>query len=279
MSNGKVIFAYLLYVAFVAVVPGLAFEHWIAYAAGAAVAIAWWSVASVVGDSILLKTIKAEPLNIVTYGEIAKIVTSRRPDLRMGIPSLWIVNNLSPMAMSIGLNAKKSHIVVTRGFLQGLDDKVHLAIVVREMEAVRSGRTSARTAIATLLWILLLPGRLGNWVTGKESGEPTALSVILNLIPAFIAAFFVIITADKSAVYEVDRNAQKQLENPDYLPYAFLKLQDSVLALPYNVDLALAPCCVINPNSRDPFSVLFKPHPTTPKRIERLRPRIGLLRR
>lgn len=275
MFNAKVILAYMLFVVLVAIVPGLISEHWIGYAAGAAVAGAWWLIASVAGDAILLKTIKAEPLNVVTYGEIAKAVTSKRLGPKTGVPSLWMVGNISPMLMSIGLNSKRSHLVFTRGFLQGMDDKVHLATIMRELEAIRSGRTAARTAAATLLWIIILPGRLANWATGKEPGEPTALSVILNLVPAFVAAFFVVLTSDKATVYDVDRNVQKQLDNPDYLPYAFLKLQEAALALPYNVDLALTPCCIINPNSKDPFSNLFKPHPPTPKRMERLRPSRG----
>lgn len=273
MSNGKVIISYILFTIFLGLIPGLLFESWIWFGIGCLIAIIWWVIAGVAGDTILLKSINAEPLNVVIYNEIGKIVTSRRPGPQMGPPSLWMVSNLAPMIMSIGLNPRSSHLVFTKGFLSRLDDKAQLASIVRELESIRTGQTSANTAIGTLLWFILLPGRLVLWATAKQPDEPSALATFMNFIPAFVGAFFLMIAADKKAVYSIDRTAKKLLENPDYLPYALLKMQEGVLATPYNCDLALIQCCFIGPNNRDTFAMLYKPHPPTPKRIERLRPK------
>jgi Zn-dependent protease with chaperone function len=278
MSNAKVIQAYVLFALLTALIPGLLFQHWLAYSIGAAIVVSWWAIASVIGDKLLLNSLKAEPLNVVNYGEIAKIVTSRHLGPNIGPPSLWVVHNLSPMILSIGLNPRASHIVLTKGLLEKHDDKVQLAMVVRELESIKSGRTSQNTGLATLLWFILLPGRLCNLMTGHDPGEPNALCSIVNLIPAFIGAFFVFIATDKTAVYSIDKAALKQLENPDYLPYALMKLQDSSLAMAYNIDLAASPCCAINPNSKDTFAGLYKAFPATPKRIERLRPHKEIVR-
>jgi Zn-dependent protease with chaperone function len=273
MSNGKVITAYLLFTIITALIPGLLFNHWLGYTLGAALVIIWWGLATVIGDNLLLRTIKAEPLNVVRYGEIGKIVTTYRMGPNMGVPSLWMVNNLSPMIMSIGLNPKSSHVILTRGLLDKLDDKVQRAMMVRELESIRAGRTACNTGAATLLWFILIPGRIGGLITGKEPGDPNVVTTILDIIPAFVAAFFVAMTADRASVFSLDRAAQKNLDNPDYLPYALIKFQESALALSFNLDLALSPCCAINPTSRDPFVGLFKNKPPTPKRIDRLRPK------
>jgi Zn-dependent protease with chaperone function len=273
MSNVKIILSYILFAALTAIIPGLLVAHWIAYAAGAAVIIAWWIIASVAGDRILLGTLKAQPLNIVIYPEIGKIVATRIPAARNGLPTLWTINSLAPMILSIGLIPRHSHLVLSKGLLDKQDDKVKLSLVVRELESIRSGQTSANTGAATLLWLILSPGRIANRAMGKDPGDPNGVATFLNLIPAFLAALFLAMMADKKAVYKIDRTAQKLLENSDYLPYAFMKFHEASLAVAFNVDLALAPCCIANPNSHDAFAGLFKPYPPIPKRIERMRPR------
>ena len=275
MSNGRVITSYFIYAILIALIPGLWTQHWLGFAIGAGIVIIWWVIAAVMGDRILLKSMRAEPLNVVIYSEIGKIVTAKRLGHKFGIPSLWVISDVAPMIMSVGLSPRASHLVFSKGFLDRLDDKAQLSMVVRELESIRAGRTSANTAASTLLWFIMLPGRLVNMITGRPPGEPNTLSTVVNLIPAFVAGLFVLLTADRPAMYAVDRAAQKQLDNPDYVPYALMKLQDAALGTPFNCELALTPCCVMNPNSRDPYAALFKPHPTTPKRIERLRPRTG----
>ncbi len=279
MSNGKVILSYSIFTVFNVVVLGQIFHHPIAYVTGGLIVIIWWIIAALFGNRILLWSIKAAPLNVAIYAEIAKIITSYHTGPKMGTPSLWLSTNFSPMILSIGLSPRSSHILVTRGFLDRLDDKVHLGLITRELHSIRSGLTSANTGIATLLWFILLPGKIASIAGGKEPGEPSVQSTLLNIIPALVAYPFALIGSERKKTYEVDREGSELLENADYMPWAFLQLSEEILKSPYNCELPLMGCCAINPNSKDPYAAFFKLHPPTPKRIDRLRARFGSRRR
>ncbi|HDS29659.1 MAG TPA: hypothetical protein ENN67_01310 [Firmicutes bacterium] len=275
MLNGKVISTYLLFTLLSSIVFGWIFHHWIAFAIGAIVPITWWIIASIAGDSILLSSIRANPLNVAKYNEIALTVTKFQKGVKMGTPSLWMIGSLAPMSLSIGLSARKSHIILTRGFLERLDDKTQTTLVSRELQSIKNGLTSVNTAIAILLWLILIPGKIGQFISGREPGEPNVYSVILNIIPVFPGWLIAFIGSSKEKAYTVDRETQSILDHPDYMPYALLQLQESILKMPFNCELPLIGCCTINPGSNDPYASLFRAHPPTPKRIERLRIRSG----
>jgi len=280
MSDGRVITAHLFFTLITALIPGLIFNHWIAYAAGAAVAIAWWVIAAIFGDGILMKTLGAEPLNVSKYSEAAKLVKSMRIDTRNGPPSMWMIWNTSPMILSVGLSRRRSHLICTQGFFDRIEDKAQVGLIYREFEAIRQGLTSANTGLATLLWIILLPGRIGTRMSGKAPGEPNLLSTLFNLLPAFLVGYPTgLLGANRHRVYVVDYATLRKLENADYLPFGLMRLQEAVLLSPFDCDLALSGCCIMNPHNRDPYQNLFRLHPPTPKRIDRLRIRANAERR
>jgi len=273
MLNGKVFLAYLLFIVITAAIPALIFSNFILAAIiGGSIAILWWIIAWIWGDVILLKTLKPEPYNVGLYPEIATLVKNKAIGPNMRTPSLWLLGNVSPMVMSLGLSPKKSHLIISHGFFKNIEDKAQIGLVMREIESIREGATAANTGLATLFWIILLPGRLGTLIQGKPTSEPNLIEMILNMIPAFLVGYpLSLIGRNTRTAHKIDGGTLRRLENPDYLPYGLMKLSDAVLALPFEIDLALSPCCIINPNARDPYQVLFKVHPATPKRIDRLR--------
>jgi Zn-dependent protease with chaperone function len=272
MADGRVILAHLYFVAFSALLPGLIFQHWIAYAIGGALAITWWIVSAIIGTQLLLKTLPLETLNVAKYLEIGKLVNMRRCGPGIGPPHMWLLNDMSPMILAIGLTRRNSHLIFTKGFFDQLDDKSQIGLTIRQIEAIRRGNTSANTGLAVLLYAILLPGRLASKLAGAGPGEPNLWAMILNLIPAFFVGMpCSLLGADKNAVHRVDTQTLPKLDNPDYLPYGLMKLQEIILASSFNVDLALVGCCIINPHSRDPYQAIIKVHPPTPRRIDRLR--------
>jgi len=272
MLDGRVFSAYSLFVIVSALIPWLIYQSWWTPAIGGGIAILWWIVAAIFGDIILLKTIRISPFNVAKYPEVAKIAKHRRISAKIGYPTLWFVNDLSPMIISIGLSRARSHLIISSGFITKIEHKAQIGLIYREVESIREGLTSANTALATLLWIILLPGRIVSLFMGKRPGEPNIVSNLLNLVPAIILGYpCALIGFDRGRVYKVDSATLGQLENPDYLPYALMKLQEALLMTPFNVDLSFSSVCAVNPNSTDAFQALFKLHPPTPKRIDRLR--------
>jgi len=272
MSDGRVFSAYSLFVIVSAVIPWLIYQTWWTPALGGGIAILWWIIAAIFGDRILLKTLDIKPFNTAKYPGVAKIAKHKRISPKISYPTLWMINDLSPMVISIGLSRAHSHLIFTTGFIEKIEDKAQKGLIYREIESIREGLTAANTALATLLWIILLPGRIGSMLVGKRPGEPNIAASLLNLVPAFLLGYpCALIGINRARVYRIDSATLSQLENPDYLPYALMKIQDALLRAPFNIDLALSGVCTVNPNSTDPYQVLFKLHPATPKRIDRLR--------
>jgi Zn-dependent protease with chaperone function len=274
MSDGKVISVYLLTTFITGLIPVLIWHNAFVFISFAMIVVIWWSVAAVYGDKILLWSIRAEPLNVGNYKELVEIINKSKNGVSMRIPSLWRVGDHSPMVMSIGLDPKSSHLLLTRGLLERFDDKVQRGLIVRELQSIKSGKTAVNTAGATVLWFILLPGKLVNLIIGNAPGEPNLVATIVNFFPSILGAIVANILSDKRTVYEIDKDAMRMLDNPGYLPYAFKELTEKQALAPFNVELALSPCCVVNQNSSDPFAGMFKTLPSTPKRIERLLSRL-----
>jgi hypothetical protein len=272
MSDGRVVSAYFLLIAIMALVFWLFVQSWVSMVIGGGIAILWWIIAGMFGDAILMKTTGAVPLNVAMYSDMGKLAKGLRISPRIGPPSMWFINDMSPMVMCVGLKKRNANLIFTKGFLENLEDKAQLGLVHREVEEIRSGMTAANTALAALLWFILLPGRIGTVLIGKKPGEPNVAATLLNLVPAFLLGWScALVGFSKTRVHATDSATLKHLENPDYLPYALMKLQEILLRSPLDCDLSLSPCCVLNPKSRDPYQGLLKLHPTTPKRIDRLR--------
>ncbi|MFH1676629.1 MAG: hypothetical protein ABIC40_06345, partial [bacterium] len=170
-----------------------------------------------------------------------------------------------------GLSKGSSNFIFTKGFLDSLDDKAQKGLIHWEVESVKSGLTSLNTGIATLLWFVLLPGRIGYILAAQPPGMPNLVTSFLNIFPAFIGAPYAHLMADRKLVHKVDAIAMKSLHNPDYLLYALMEIDKKSLVLPFECELALSPCCLLNPRGRDPYSGLYKLHPTGVRRIDRLR--------
>lgn len=273
MSDVKVILAYLVYTFVMMMIFGLPLGS-AGYIIGGMIGIVWWIVAAAAGEKILLKTLNVAPLNVATYTDVAKLVKEKTKGLRVAMPELWIVHNLAPMVLSIGYDPKKAHLIFSQGFFERIDDKSQTGLTVRALEDIRDGSVAGHTGLAVLLWWVLLPGRIGAWITGKQPGEPNVLSTILNLIPAFLFGWpLSLFGIDKKKIYALDASAMKRLDNPDYLPYGLMKIQEAILLGSFDIDLSLSGLCIVNPCSRDPYQTLFKMHPPTPKRIDRLRVR------
>lgn len=271
MSDVKVILAYIAAIILWALVPFMMLHTVASAVVGGGLVVIWWIIAALYGDKILLWSIRAEPLNISKYNEIVEQVMSRRPGPSVGTPSFWMLPDLAPMTMSLGLGPQKYHMIFTRGALDRIDDKALIGLIVRELQAMRSGLTSANTGAATLLWFILLPGRIVGQLLGLNSGEPHIIRTIANIFSAPIGGLFGrLFFNQKRRIYSIDNSAFVTLEKPEYLPYALKEMSEKLQATPFNCELALSTCCIINQNSRDPWANLYKLLPSTPKRIKRL---------
>jgi Zn-dependent protease with chaperone function len=272
MADIRIIVAYLYFIVFLIVIPYLVTHSVIVSAVFAGLGIIYWIAAGFLGNTFLLNTLPIEPLNVAKYHEIGKLVMARRSGRGLGAPEMWLIRNTSPMIMSIGMTRRSAHILFTQGFFDNLDDKTQIGLTIREIESIREGRTASNTGLAVLLWLVLLPGRLGGRLAGAAPGENNMASTFIDLFPAFFLGLPIgILGADRKRIYVIDNNTLGKLDNPDYLPYGLMKLQDAILASPFNCDLSLSGNCIINPMVRNPYQSWFKLHPPTPKRIDRLR--------
>ncbi len=279
MLNGRVITAYVLFTILWIIIFGLPFKL-AGILIGGGIAVGWWIIAAVAGETILLSTVRVARLNVAKYSEIGRLIKKKMVGPKIGEPSLWIIHDTSPMVIAMGYNPKKSHLIFSQGFFDRLDDKSQIGLTMRAMEEIKEGITSANTGLATLLWMVLLPGRIGGWIIGKRPGEPNIISIILNAIPAFLIGWpLSLLGVDKRKIYSLDSSTILKLENPDYLPYGLMKLQEALMLGSFDVDLSYSGLCIVNPMSRDPYQMLFKIHPPTPKRIDRLRIRAKSERR
>lgn len=226
-------------------------------------------------DKMILKRYNAQP--IATSNPLYHTTKRLCQRANLTLPKLYIINDPVPNAFATGRNPANAAVALTTGLLNILNDDEIAAVIAHELGHVRhydilTGSIAAVFAggIAILANFAQFGAMLGNNQNRQNPILMIALAIIMPL-----AATIIQMSISRSREFEADRFSAL-ITSPNALANALLKLENSnAHAVVKNANEQTAHMFIISPFSGKNFANglanLFRTHPTTQQRVERLR--------
>ena len=237
-------------------------------------------------DKIAIATTRSKPVTEQEMPDYYRIARGLTNEQRLPMPKLFVSEMQQPNAFATGRNPEHASVAVTRGILQILDERELRGVLAHELSHVANRDILISSIAAAIGMSITFLARFAFFVGGSDERGGNGLSLLLAWILAPIAAMLIQMAVTRSREYQADESGAFLSRDPDALASALLKLEQASKQVPplATVSPAEAHMFIVNPmaalqaRGRGGISNLFRTHPPTEARIERLRAIAGELR-
>lgn len=227
-------------------------------------------------DTMILKhyhAIEVDPREApMLYRVVERLV--ERADLPM--PKVYIIHDRIPNAFATGRNPQHAAVAITTGLLELLNEDEVEGVMAHELSHVGHRDILVATIAATIAGAVAFIANMlqfGAMFGSRDNrgGNPILMLVMAILLP--LAATVIQMTISRSREFMADEGAARLTGHPEWLQSALVKLSSYNArgevhgATPENAHMF-----IISPFDGKNFSFvnLFRTHPTTEQRLERL---------
>jgi heat shock protein HtpX len=190
------------------------------------------------------------------------------------MPKVYVSPAAAPNAFATGRNPHHSAVCVTEGLRRILNEKELAGVIAHELSHIKNRDILISTIAATVAGAISQLAYMAMWFGGgsrddREEGV-NPLVMLLLLIIAPIAAFFIQMMISRSREYQADASGAELTGEPDGLARALEKLSNASKQIPLPVSNAQANMFIVAPLTGQQMASLFATHPPIEKRIEKL---------
>lgn len=227
-------------------------------------------------DKAALAAYQAQPLAREQAPELYDMVARLSDRAGIPMPTLFVVPTKSPNAFATGRDPEHSAIAVTEGIVELLDRDELEGVIAHELTHVKNRDTLTQAVAGTLAGALTFLGRMLSFGAlyypvsrdDRRGGNPLAILFLIVLAP--IAAALIQFAISRTREFAADQGSAEITGNPLALAHALEKLEAVGQQIPMNGNPALSPLLIVNPLSAEGLQALFRTHPSTAERIQRL---------
>jgi heat shock protein HtpX len=196
----------------------------------------------------------------------------------MPMPRLYVSPEPQPNAFATGRNPQHAAVAVTEGLMAACTWDEIRGVLAHELMHVRnrdiligSVAAAVATAISFIANMAMWGAMFGGGRDDDEGGNPIALLATALLAP--LAAGLLQMALSRSREFEADRTGAELIGDGEPLARALQKLEAYAHRVPMDIAPAQAQAYIVNPltGRQVSFGNLFRTHPTTEARVERLR--------
>ena len=228
-------------------------------------------------DALAIRAARAVPVSEAEMPQYYAVVRDLTQRAGMPMPKLYVSPDMQPNAFATGRDPDHAAVAVTRGILQTLDWDELRGVLAHEISHVGNRDiliSSVAAAIAMGITMLAMFARFAAIFGGgrdDRGDNPIALLAMALLAP--IAAGLLQMALSRSREYEADRSGARLLQDGEPLARALQKIEAGARQIPMDIDPAHAQAFIVNPltGRRVSFGNLFRTHPPTDDRVQRLR--------
>ena len=238
-------------------------------------AVSYWNA-----DKIVLRMHNAREVTPDTRNPMertfAQDVLALADRAGMPHPKVYIIETPQPNAFATGRDPNHAAVAATTGLLSALNREEVAGVMAHELAHVRNRDTLIMTVTATIAGAITMLANIAVFMTNRERGG--ALSGLLIMIVAPMAAGLVQMAISRSREYEADRIGAEICGNPMWLASALEKIERGARASRNRQaerNPALAHLYIMNPLAGKGTDNLFSTHPVTANRIAALRKLAG----
>lgn len=224
-------------------------------------------------DKLVLRAYKAR---IVTEADAPALVgTVRRLAERAGLPMprVAIIPGSQPNAFATGRGPSSAVVAATEGLLGMVNQDELEGVLAHELAHVQNRDILLSTIAASMVGAITMVARWGLWFGGGrrdgDRGVHPVVAIVL-MIAAPLAAVLIQMAVSRSREFAADAGGAAISGKPMALASALGKLEDHAHRSPRDVNPATSHMFIVNPLGGGRMSGLFRTHPTTDERVERL---------
>ncbi|MDX1295389.1 MAG: zinc metalloprotease HtpX [Sulfurimonadaceae bacterium] len=225
-------------------------------------------------DKMILKHYNAIPVDRYSASGLYAIVEGLCEKSDLPLPAIYIINEQTPNAFATGRDPEHAAVAVTEGLLNILDENEIEAVLAHELSHIGHRDILIQTIAATIAGAIAMIANVmqfGAMFGNSRDRNPIIMILLAVLLP--IAASIVQMTISRSREFKADAGAAQMTGRPEWLQSALMKLENYNRrgfvegATPENAHMF-----IVSPFSgkKVSFSDLFRTHPSTEQRIERL---------
>ena len=228
-------------------------------------------------DKLALYSMGAREVDADEYPELHRAVERLSQQADLPKPKVAVADSRVPNAFATGRSPKSAAVCVTTGIMNTLDQEELEGVIAHELAHVKNRDVMVMTIASFLSTIAFLIVRWG-WLFagGRDRGGQQAAPVIVAILASlvvWIVSFLLIRALSRYREYAADRGAAVITGKPSALATALMKIDSGMEKVPKD-DLrseAEMNAFFIIPIRSGWLGRLFSTHPSTEKRIDRLR--------
>jgi heat shock protein HtpX len=229
-------------------------------------------------DKIALAAYRAQPVTREQLPRAYEVVERLAAKDGIPTPKIYVIPTDSPNAFATGRDPQHASVAVTHGILGLLNDEELEGVLAHELGHVKNRDILTSSIAATLAGAITLLARFAYYAEifgfggggNRRDRNGGALTALLMLFLAPIAATLIQLAVSRSREYEADATGAHTTGNPYALASALQKLESYSKQVPMQASPATAHLFIIAPLVGGGFGSLFSTHPPTKERIRRL---------
>lgn len=236
---------------------------------------AWWF-----SDSIALKMNRAQRVSRSRAPELHSMVETLASRAGIPKPSVYIIDSPMPNAFATGRSPSHGAVAVTTGIMQTLSHDELGGVIAHELAHIKNRDTLISSVAATVAGAITVLADIAMWgfmlggLGGDDEGGGLAglAGSLLMIFLAPIAAMLIQLAISRSREFGADASGAKIMGSPMPLASALEKLERSSRSMrPARMNPSNAHLYIVNPLRSGGLAELFSTHPSTEKRIQKLR--------
>ena len=226
-------------------------------------------------DKLALYSMGAKTVDEQEYPELHRMVERLSQQADVPKPTVAVADTRIPNAFAAGRSKKASTVCVTRGLLQSLDKQELEGVLAHELAHVKNRDVAIMTIagfLSTLAFMVVRFGFLFGGGRQRQGGGGILVAIAASFL-VWVLSFILIRTLSRYREFAADRGAAAITGNPSALASALLTIDGRMDSVPQE-DLREASemnAFFVIPIRSGFIGRLFSTHPSTEKRVERLR--------
>ncbi|WP_435117747.1 zinc metalloprotease HtpX [Halolamina sp. C58] len=226
-------------------------------------------------DKLALRSMGAREVDREEYPELHATIERLCQQADLPKPTVAVSDMQVPNAFAAGRSKKSATVCVTRGLLRTLDDEELEGVLAHELAHVKNRDVMVMTIasfLSTLAFMVVRFGFLFGGGQNREGGAPVLVAVVASFA-VWVISFLLIRLLSRYREYAADRGGAAITGKPSALASALLTIDGSMDRVP-DEDLresAEMNAFFVIPIKSGIVGKLFRTHPTTENRVERLR--------
>jgi heat shock protein HtpX len=231
-------------------------------------------------DKLALRSMGAREVSEQEYPELHRTVGRLSQQADLPKPTIAVADTTTPNAFATGRSKSSATVAVTTGLLKTLDQDELEGVMAHELAHVKNRDVMVMTIasfLATIAMFILRWGFLFGGGRNRQGGGGGVIVAIVASLVVWIVSFVLIRALSRYREYAADRGGAAITGKPAALASALVTIDNRMDRVP-DEDLreqSEMNAFFIIPIDTGIIANLFRTHPTTERRVERLQQLAG----